>query len=73
MKIELQSTGQIVELDGVLCRVWEGKTAAGVPLTAFIARVAIERTHDASEFARELIESPQPKPAEAWPTRMVFP
>jgi hypothetical protein len=72
VKIELTSTGQIVELDGVLCRVWEGRTAAGVKLTAFIARVAIERAADARQFERELIESPQPKPTEAWPPRMVF-
>jgi hypothetical protein len=72
MKIELQSTGQIVELDGQLCRVREGTTAAGVKLTAFIARVAIERRADAREFERELIESKQPRPTEAWPTRMVF-
>jgi hypothetical protein len=72
MRIELQSTGQIVELDGVACRVWEGKTAAGVRLTAFIARVAVDRADDAREFERELIGTPQPRPTEAWPTRMVF-
>lgn len=72
MKIELHSTGQIVELNGVLCRVWEGTTAAGVPVSAFIARVAIDRAHDARQFERELVETPQPRPTEAWPTRMVF-
>lgn len=61
MKIELQSTGRIVLLDGVPCRVWEGKTAAGVPLTAYIARVAIDDPRDASHFARELLETPRPE------------
>jgi hypothetical protein len=72
MRIELHSTGQIVELDGVLCRVWEGTTAAGVKLTAFIARVAVERADDSREFERELLETSQPRPTEAWPTRMTF-
>lgn len=72
MKIELHSTAQIVELDGVQCRVWEGKTGRGVPVTAFIARVAVERAHDASEFEHELAETPQPRPVGAWPTRMIF-
>lgn len=72
MRIELHSTKQVVELNGVLCRVWEGKTAAGVPLTAFIARVAVERSDDSSEFERELQETTQPRPAGFWPTRMVF-
>lgn len=72
MKIELESTAQIVECNGVECRVWQGKTAAGVPLTAFIARVAVDRAHDATQFERELRETPHPKPAGIWPTRMIF-
>lgn len=72
MKIELQSTAQVVEVNGVLCRVWEGSTAAGVKLTAFIARVAVERTEDTREFERELRETPQPRPAGFWPHRMVL-
>jgi hypothetical protein len=72
MKITLESTSQIVQLDGVECRVWEGKTASGVPLTAFIARVAVEVGHDASEFQRELAEQAQPRPTEYWPLRMVL-
>jgi hypothetical protein len=72
MKIELESTGQVVEVNGVLCRVWEGKTAAGVPLTAFIARVAVERAEDSRQFERELVETRQPLPAGFWPHRMVL-
>ena len=72
MKITLESTGQIVELNGTPCRVWEGTTAAGVKLTAFIVRVAVDRAHDSTQFERELLETPQPKPTEAWPLRMVL-
>jgi hypothetical protein len=72
MKITLHSTSQIVELNGTQCRVWEGATDAGVKLTAFIVRVAVDRAHDSREFERELDEKPQPRPTEAWPTRMVL-
>jgi hypothetical protein len=73
MKITLESTRQIVECNGVECRVWEGTTAAGVKLTAFIARVAVDRAHDSSQFERELRETSQPRlPLEAWPLRMVL-
>lgn len=60
MKIELHSTGQIVELDGTLCRVWQGTTAAGVELTAFVARVAIGGAQDAEQFQLELLETREP-------------
>ena len=72
MKITLHSTGQIVELDGCACRVWEGKTEGGVKLTAFIARVAVDRAEDTRQFEHELTETPQPKPTEAWPSRLTF-
>lgn len=73
MKITLESTSQIVEFDGIECRVWEGTTDAGVPLTAFIPRVAVKEGHDASEFERELMTREAPRVAsEVWPARMVL-
>jgi hypothetical protein len=73
MKIHLESTGQIVEFNGIPCRVWEGKTEGGVRLTAFITRVAVDRAEDSSQFERELIEQPEPRPAGTiWPARMVL-
>jgi len=72
MRIVLESTGQIVEINGIACRVWEGRTGSGVKLTAFITRVAVDRAHDSSQFERELTETTQPKPTEAWPLRMVL-
>ena len=72
MKITLQSTGQIVRLDGIECRVWEGTTGKGVAITAFIPRVAVNVEADASEFERELRETPEPSPANLWPARMVL-
>lgn len=72
MKIELHSTSQIVTLNGVQCRVWEGRTKGGVPITAFVARVAVDDRYDAREFERELRETSSPRPENHWPARMVF-
>jgi hypothetical protein len=73
MKIKLESTSQIVELDGIECRVWEGTTEGGVPLTAFIPRVAVHRDHDQSQFERELTEQREPRASgPVWPARMVL-
>lgn len=72
MKIELESTSTLVHLDGVQCRVWEGKTACGVPIVAFIPRVACKREEDNGELERELIEKDVPRAREAWPLRMVL-
>jgi len=72
MKIELESTGALVILDGVQCRVWEGKTGGGVPIVAFIPRLACKRDADNGELERELAETPTPRPTECWPLRMVL-
>lgn len=60
MKITLESTGELVPIDGRLCRVWQGATLAGVTVTAFVARVAVAPDADASEFQRELLETAAP-------------
>jgi hypothetical protein len=75
VKITVESTSKIVEFNGIQCRVWEGRTERGVPMVAFIARVAVERDQDAGQFEAELRETPQPKPSEdvaAFPFRMLI-
>lgn len=69
MKLTLTSTSQIVEMNGVHCRVWQGSTESGVEVFAFIARVAIDDKADGEQFERELIE--QPAPTAVWPSRML--
>ncbi len=63
MKITIESTDKIVELNGVPARIWEGTTKAGIPMHAYITRVAVREDADADEFERELAE--QKKPSEA--------
>lgn len=79
MKVELESTDQIVELElhghVVPARVWVGKTASGVECHAFITRIAVHRELDASEFEQDLQEAHISLPgalAGAIPARLVI-
>ena len=40
MKVTLESTTKIVELNGVQARIWEGTTEGGIRVHAFITRIA---------------------------------
>lgn len=61
MKVLLQSTTKIVELNGVPARIWEGTTESGIKVHAFITRIAIDEDEkDPSEFERELKECAVP-------------
>lgn len=77
MNVVLHNTTKIVELKTatgtVPARVWEGETDTGVPVIAFITRIAVERDQDAAEFERELQEMTPPSPDVAmWPARMLI-
>ena len=63
MRITLESTTKIVELNGVPARVWEGKTESGIPLHAYVTRVAVEADQNQEEFERELQDHRAPSPA----------
>lgn len=74
MKLILEKTDQIVEVNGHAARVWLGKTGNGVPVQVLIPRIAVERTEDTSEFERELVEQGVPLAPEvrAFPLRLVL-
>lgn len=73
MKLTLTSTTKIVQLNGVPARVWEGTSEAGVPVMAFITRLAVERDEDTSQFEAELLACATPSnEAALWPSRMVL-
>jgi hypothetical protein len=73
MKIILESTTKIVELNGVQGRIWEGTTESGIPVHAYITRIAVEEGQDHSQFERELQEHRAPSPeVAAIPLRLVL-
>ncbi len=74
MKMTLSSTTKIVELNGVPARIWEGQTEKGIPIHAFVTRVAVHKDDDAAELEKELQEHTAPRNADiaAYPARMVI-
>lgn len=78
MKVHLESTSQIVELQtpsGVVpARLWEGTTENGIVCHAFITRIAVHKDDDASEFERELQahRAPSAVLAGVYETRLVL-
>lgn len=73
MHVVLSPTSKIVLLDGVPARVWEGKTERGVPVHAFITRLAVDRNDDTTELERALVEQRAPSAVvEAIPARLLL-
>jgi hypothetical protein len=73
MKIIIESTAKIVELNGVPARIWEGTTESGIPVHAFITRIAAPETADLKEFERELQACRAPSlDVQAYPVRLVL-
>lgn len=74
MKITIESTEQIVYLNGVPARVWVGATESGIECHALITRIAVSKEADTSQFERELLEQAAPRRelADAYPMRMVL-
>jgi hypothetical protein len=67
MRISIESTDEIADVNGIPARVWRGVTYGGVECLLFVTRVAVPertgfgpeyRTQDFSEFERELKETP---------------
>jgi len=58
MKLTLEPTDRILELEGRQVRVWKGKSDRGVPVYALIARVLVHQDDDSSAFDRALLEVP---------------
>jgi hypothetical protein len=60
MKIMIESTDQLTQMDGVPVRVWNGTTESGVPCIVFVHRLAVHNDSDSKQFERELQEQLPP-------------
>jgi hypothetical protein len=63
MRITLESTTKVVEVNGVPARIWEGATETGIPIHAYITRVAVEEEQNQEAFERQLQAHRAPSPA----------
>jgi len=73
MKLTIESTTQIVNADGIDCRVWEGVTERGVKVVCLIPRIAVQNGQDHAQFEAELKEMRAPTAmVEAFPLRLIL-
>jgi hypothetical protein len=74
MKITVESTTKITELNGIPARVWVGETDSGIKIHCFITRVAVNVDEPrANELAIELQEQKAPSAEiEAIPGRLIL-
>lgn len=70
MQIQIVSTDQLTELDGVPVRAWKGTTASGIECHVFVHRIAVAKDEDCSQFENELKE--QIPPGRAVPLEMIL-
>lgn len=61
MKITIENTDQIVQVNGLPARIWEGKTDSGIEITCFIARIGVDAANNCSQFEKELRETKSPR------------
>lgn len=76
MRVSIESTSKVVEVNGVPARIWEGKTESGIPVMCCIALISplIDRDSPSqAEFQRKLKETRAPSAeVEAIPLRMIL-
>jgi len=61
VRIVIESTDEVMELDGVPVRAWNGVTQAGIHCRVFIHRIAVPEGVDAGEFDRRLARRAAPR------------
>jgi len=73
MKVTLESTTKIVQLNGVDARIWEGTTDSGIKVHAYVTRIAVDLHDDLTQFEAELQAHAAPSPeVQAIPLRMIL-
>ena len=73
MKLTIENTDRLVQINGIPARVWEGTTENGIAVQVLVTQVAVHRDDDQAQFLTELAEQ-RPLEAEisAFPLRMVL-
>ena len=74
MKITIESTSKIVQLNNVFARVWTGQTDSGIEVVCFVTRIAVSKLETRTkEFETELKEQKAPtEEIQAIPLRLII-
>ena len=60
MKMLLEMSEEMVSVDGVLCRIWNGHADNGVPVRVYIHRVAVPLGQPLGDFDAQLLAMSPP-------------
>ncbi len=60
MKITIESTDDLVSIDGVEARLWNGTTSGGIRCHIYICKIGVHKDESQDEFQRELKEAYAP-------------
>jgi len=61
MKITIENTEKIVQLNNVPARVWEGETESGIKVHCFVTRIAVsDKEQNLEQFEKELMQQKAP-------------
>jgi len=58
MRLTIESTPTITEIDGVPCRLWRGTTEGGRPVDVYVHRIGSADPRAQEELDRRLVEMP---------------
>jgi hypothetical protein len=75
MTLTITNTTQIVTINGIPARVWEGVSENGIRVQCLITRIAVHNNDDCAQFEKELTEQAAPRSEDrpdAFPLRMVL-
>ena len=74
MKITIENTEKIVQLNNVPVRVWEGKTDSGIKIHCFVTRIAVsDKEQNLEQFEKELNQQKAPsEEIKSIPMRLVL-
>jgi hypothetical protein len=73
MNITLTSTSEIVMINGVPARIWQGHTDSGIELHAFITRIAVHEDLAMEQFDQELKATTPPVGIPKYPEHLFIP
>jgi hypothetical protein len=65
MRLTLEMTNELTNIDGVMCRIWTGHSDTGVPVRVYVHRVAIPLKGTQHPFNIELVEMEPPTEEES--------
>jgi hypothetical protein len=74
VRLILESTAQLVHVNGVPARVWTGVTEGGIRVDCFITRILVSLESDQSAFEAELSRTApmMPDALNIYPLRMIL-